>query len=171
MPKRYVGMAPFLLLVSALAVLTLAAACGDDDDGSNADNGGDVAATVGELEIISPSARANPKNISVAYMTIVNNGDEPDRLLSVTSDLSGMAQIHETVSQGASESMQQVEDGLEIPAHGEVKLETGGYHVMLMNLDAPLQEGDDVHLTLSFEKAGEVTVHVPVLPYTSDGGN
>lgn len=170
MPNRYIGAAPALVLVAALAVLVLAAACGDDD-GSNADNGGDVAATAGELQIISPSARANPKNISVAYMTIVNNGDEPDQLLSVTSDLSGTAQIHETVKQGASESMQRVEDGIEIPAHGEVKLETGGYHVMLMELEAPLQEGDDIHLTLTFEKAGEVTVHVPVLPYTSDEGS
>ena len=41
-------------------------------------------------------------------------------------------------------------------------MKPGGYHIMLMGLDAPLKEGDEIELTLTFEKAGDVKVKVPV---------
>jgi periplasmic copper chaperone A len=51
---------------------------------------------------------------------------------------------------------------LEIPPGGEVRLEPGGLHVMLMQLQQPLEEGGQVPITLVFEKAGEITVSAPV---------
>ena len=52
----------------------------------------------------------------------------------------------------------QMKDGLELPAGEQVSLEPGGYHVMLLELQAPIAEGDTVPVTLTFEKAGEVQV-------------
>ncbi len=54
--------------------------------------------------------------------------------------------------------MRQLEDGLEIPAGEEVSLEPGGYHVMLLELEQPIAEGDTIEVTLNFENAGEVKV-------------
>lgn len=58
-------------------------------------------------------------------------------------------------------SMQPV-DGIEVPAGEEVVLEPGGYHVMLLELAEPLEEGETFDLTLTFAEAGEQTVTVEV---------
>jgi copper(I)-binding protein len=49
-------------------------------------------------------------------------------------------------------------ESLELPAGEEVSLEPGGYHIMLFELKAPIADGDTIPVTLTFEKAGEVTV-------------
>jgi periplasmic copper chaperone A len=38
----------------------------------------------------------------------------------------------------------------------------GGLHVMLLDLKAPLKEGEHFPVTLTFEKAGQVTISVAV---------
>ena len=53
-------------------------------------------------------------------------------------------------------------DGIAIPAGGEVTLQPGGIHLMLLDLAAPLVEAGTVELTLEFETAGAVTLTVPV---------
>ena len=55
-----------------------------------------------------------------------------------------------------------------VPAGGALELKPGGYHMMLINLKAPLKQGDKVPVTLKFEKAGEVKVELAV---ESLGGN
>jgi copper(I)-binding protein len=49
-------------------------------------------------------------------------------------------------------------DRLEVPAGETVSLEPGGYHVMLLDLVAPLEDGAEIEVTLTFEVAGEMTV-------------
>lgn len=53
-------------------------------------------------------------------------------------------------------------DEIPVPAGETVELKPGGYHVMLLELVAPLEEGSEVELTLTFEKAGEQTVTAEV---------
>jgi len=60
-----------------------------------------------------------------------------------------------------SMTMQEI-DKLEIPAGETVKLEPGGYHVMLIDLVEPLEVGQTFDVTLTFEKAGDKTVTVEV---------
>jgi copper(I)-binding protein len=55
--------------------------------------------------------------------------------------------------------------GVTIPARGEVSMARGskeGYHLMLMNLNRPLKEGEKFPVTLIFKNAGEVTVEIEV---------
>ena len=51
----------------------------------------------GDIEIEHPWSRATPAGAKVAggYFTIVNKGSAPDRLLSIASDISGKAELHE----------------------------------------------------------------------------
>ena len=51
----------------------------------------------------------------------------------------------------------------EIPAGKTIELKPSGLHVMLMGLKAPLKATTSFKLTLTFEKAGEITIDVPVL--------
>ena len=59
--------------------------------------------------------------------------------------------------------MSQVKGGIAIPSNGMVELKPGGYHVMLMGLKAPLKKGGKFMLKLTFKKAGQKTIHVPIL--------
>ena len=60
--------------------------------------------------------------------------------------------------------MRKLKDGLEIPAGGSAELSPGGTHLMLIDLSAPLKEGDMVPVTLDFAKAGKVDVQFMVGP-------
>jgi copper(I)-binding protein len=118
---------------------------------------------VGSLEIEAPWARASVGTMrpSAAYMVIRNGGDEPERLLRVETPDAGHAELHATVTEGDMMRMRPAE-GLEIPPGGELRLEPGGLHVMLMHLQQPLEEGASLPLTLVFERAGEVTIETPI---------
>ena len=56
-----------------------------------------------------------------------------------------------------------------VPAGETVALSPGGYHGMLMGLTTALKEGDRFPVTLTFEKAGDVTVDVDVLSLRAEG--
>ena len=62
--------------------------------------------------------------------------------------------------------MRAVAGGLDLPAGKSVELQPGGYHVMLMDLHAPLQKDTSVAVTLVFKDAKGVEtkteLNVPV---------
>lgn len=97
-----------------------------------------------------------------AYFTLHNTGDEDDRLVAVASDAARRVMLHASVADGAVMRMVALDEGLALPAGATHRLASGGDHVMLMGLTAPLAEGDIVTLTLIFENAGEIVVDVPV---------
>jgi copper(I)-binding protein len=96
------------------------------------------------------------------YMKLVNEGGEPDRLIGAQTDVAEVVEIHETRMEGDVMKMQMLPDGLEIPAEGQVLLEPGGYHVMLMGLKRDLTEGDRIAMVLQFEKSDPTTVEAEV---------
>lgn len=119
---------------------------------------------LGDLEIGHPWSRATPTGAKVAggYFTITNNGSTPDRLLSITSDISEKAELHEMGVKDGVMTMRPVTGGLEIPAGGKVVLGPGSYHVMFMDLKQPPKQGEMFAATLTFEKAGTVTIKFAV---------
>ena len=119
---------------------------------------------VGDLEIGHPWSRATPAGAKVAggYFTITNKGSAPDRLLSISSDISDKAELHEMAVKDGVMTMRPVAGGLEIPAGGKVVLGPGSYHVMFMDLKQPTKQGEMFTATLTFEKAGTVTVEFAV---------
>ena len=166
-------LAPSMLTLAALGALALAGCGGDGDDTS--DHAGSpetptAAASetqifeLGSIRIVGPSARANPNPTSALYMHLENSGSEPDRLVQVTCPLAGMTQLHETVVEGATSRMEPVE-AIELPAQGHVDLKPGGTHVMLLELERPLEEGEEITCTLTFERAGSVEITAPVRSY------
>lgn len=117
------------------------------------------------IAISNPWARPSPMmaEMGAVYMVIVNNGNEADALVEVTSSIAKTVEIHQTVQEGDVMKMQPVPgQRLEIPAHGTVELKPGGYHIMLIGLEHPLQPGENITLTLRFEQSGEMTIEVPV---------
>ncbi|MGE0229749.1 MAG: copper chaperone PCu(A)C [Dehalococcoidia bacterium] len=142
-------------LVMGLAIVAMAAiACGDEDEAASDEDAG--------IQIVNPFVPEPPADLGAAYMVIENHGDSADRLVSAVSDVAGTVELHQTKMENGAMKMSRVE-GMEIPAHGEFKLERGGYHVMLIDLTRELKQGDEVSLTLTFEQAGEVKVVAPVV--------
>lgn len=76
--------------------------------------------------------------------------------------------IHAVESDGDVNRMKHVEV-LEIPAGQRVTLAPGGMHLMLMGLHDKFDEGTIFPMTLSFEKAGKITVEVSVLGIAAKG--
>ena len=102
---------------------------------------------------------------SGAFMQITSA--QGGKLVSVSSPVAGVAEVHEMAMEGTTMRMRAV-PALELPAGRAVTLEPGGYHVMLMDLKATLKAGDTVPLTLVVEgkdgKRETVEVRAPVRP-------
>ena len=120
-------------------------------------------AKVGDLVIMEPWARATigQGKTAAAYLTVVNHGAAGDRLVAVSTPVAGKAALHTHIMEEGVAKMRPVE-ALEIQAKGSTALKPGGLHVMLMNLEQPLKEGEAFPMTLTFETAGEVEVEVHV---------
>lgn len=122
-------------------------------------------AAIGDLRLIRPWARATagPARNGAAYLEIHNTGSETDLLTGVETDASARAHIHETTLEDGVMKMRAL-GALEIPAGGSVIFKPRGLHIMLMNLKAPLRQGETLTLTLSFEKAGSIRVPFRIGP-------
>ncbi len=117
----------------------------------------------GDITIDKAWARATPKgaDVGAGYMVVHNNGATPDTLTGGKADFATV-EIHEMKKEDGVMKMTQMKNGLNIPAHGTVRLAPGGYHVMFTHLTKPLAKGEKVTATLDFEHAGPVTVDFPV---------
>ncbi|WP_011579731.1 MULTISPECIES: copper chaperone PCu(A)C [Chelativorans] len=133
---------------------------------------GAAAISAGDVRISEPWARAMlpGQPTGGAYMTIRNEGAEPDRLLAVTSPAAGKVEIHMMEMKGEVMEMRPVEGGLEVPAGESVSLKPGGLHLMFFDVETPFAEGAEVPVTLEFEKAGRVELSLPVLPASTGRG-
>jgi copper(I)-binding protein len=118
----------------------------------------------GDLTIDRPWSRATPAGAKVAagYMTITNKGSAPDRLIGASTAAAGRVELHEMAMKDGVMTMRPIAGGLPIEPGKTVTLAPGGYHVMFMDLKAPLKQGEKVPVTLDFEKAGKVNVTLDV---------
>ena len=126
---------------------------------------------VGALTITAPFARATLPNAPVAggFLTVTNTGATDDTLIGAASDIAGKVQIHEMVMDGDVMKMRELANGLVISAGETIALKPGGYHLMFMDLNGGLVEGETVKVTLMFEKAGSVAVELPIGPRAAMG--
>ena len=127
---------------------------------------------VGNLVITAPWARATPKGAPVGggYLSITNNGTEPDRLIGGSfAAAGGRTEVHEMKVEGGVMKMRPLTAGLEIKPSQTVELKPGGYHLMFMALKQQLKAGETVKGTLEFAKAGKVEVSYPVRAQGSPG--
>jgi hypothetical protein len=94
------------------------------------------------------------------YVTIVNPG-APDALLAAATSAAATVELHEVVQEGGVMKMRPL-PRFEVPGGGRLEMKPGGYHIMLLGLTRDLKPGDTVNVTLTFDKAGRMTVDAPV---------
>jgi hypothetical protein len=101
---------------------------------------------------------------TAAFMKIT--AKDGAKLVGASSPVAGVTEVHEMKMDGDIMKMRAVPGGLDLPAGKTVELTPGGYHVMLMDLKAPLPKDSTVPLTLVFKNAkgvqSKVELKVPV---------
>ena len=95
---------------------------------------------------------------SAAYLSITNHGGIADRLLAVESSLARKTELHTMGVTNGVMKMRQIDGDIAIPAGKTIQLAPGGFHVMLIDLKAPLNADESYQVTLTFEKAEKVTL-------------
>ena len=135
-----------LRLVVVVALMLATAGCGGGTDGLR----------------ISEARVGAPTGPNAAMYFTASGADEADTLRSASTEVASEIQIHETViSDEGTMSMRSV-SRLELPAGGQLVLEPGGFHLMLVDVDE-LEVGGTIEVVLLWEVAGEMTVVAEVV--------
>ncbi|MBZ0290027.1 MAG: copper chaperone PCu(A)C [Anaerolineae bacterium] len=121
------------------------------------------------VSLFSGWARSTPEGApnGAAFGFVVNLSSEEDTLVGASTDAAEIVEVHEMVV-GENDVMQMrpIEGGLVIAPNRYQELRPGGYHIMLINLKAPLEAGKFLDLVLHFKSAGDVPVQVPIRDMT-----
>jgi copper(I)-binding protein len=171
------------LISLALGTALLLGACGSDSSDSSETS---AATAEAGITVEGAWARTSPMMASAgaAYMTLTSSVDDRLSGVAVDAGIAATVELHETVMAGGMAGgmtddtagdtagsmpvtteptmMMQPVDGIDLPAGTAVELKPGGYHIMLLDLVAPLEMGQTFTITLTFEQAGSVEVPVTV---------
>jgi periplasmic copper chaperone A len=121
---------------------------------------------VGSIHIANPWARVAPKGAktTAGYLTITNKGTTPDRLTCVSVAVAAKCEIHSMTMDGGVMQMRLMPDGLMIKPGETVEFKPGSFHLMFVDLNAPLEAGKTVKGTLKLDQAGTVDVEYALSP-------
>jgi copper(I)-binding protein len=113
-----------------------------------------------------PLAAGDSASATMSAYFVVENTRDADTLDAIATPVAAHATVHAEVQHGGMVMMMPAV-GLEIPAHGTIRLRPGARHVMLEGLSSVPRAGDRVPLVLHFRHAGVVRLAVPVIRYVS----
>jgi len=99
---------------------------------------------------------------SAVYFVLENPGSQEESLQSASSDIAEATELHRSEMSSDGTMSMHPQMSVPIPAGQEVAFEPGGLHVMLINLQRDLNEGETITLVLKFKNAGEMQLEVPV---------
>lgn len=124
------------------------------EDGAVADLGGRTGIAVRHLHIAAPLAGSAHDLGSTAFVTggLVNNGTSADALVGASSDVAGAVTLLVDGTPTAD---------VAVPARGAAPTT---WAVALSSLTRALPAASYVTVTLEFQRAGRVTLQVPVFP-------
>lgn len=116
----------------------------------------------GEVVIEGAYARASAPGApnGAVFMTVRNRGHET-AIVGASSPASEVVELHTHVHEEGVMKMRRI-PRIDIPGGGEVTLEPGGLHLMLIGLTRPLEVGSTVSLTLTLADGEALTVEAPV---------
>ena len=105
---------------------------------------------------VPPSATS-----TAAFMIIENTGPAEMVLQSAACEIAEVVQIHTMKQVGEMMMMKEIGE-LRVPANAETALAPKGYHIMLIGLVRPLNEGETIPLSLGFTDRATVAVDAVV---------
>ena len=118
------------------------------------------------LQISDPWMKAAESGMTAAFGDLKNLGEEDITLSEVTTDVSAMVELHETVSKDGEMVMQRKEGGFTIAPGESHVLAPGGDHIMIMELSRPLEVGEEVPITLTMSDGSSLDITATVKNFT-----
>ncbi|MES3628832.1 MAG: copper chaperone PCu(A)C [Longimonas sp.] len=153
---RFLGAA---VLCTALVLGGCGAEAPDDASSPAEDNASSDPLTVSDAWV-RPVAEGG---VTALYATVHRREATPDTLLRIEAPFSDRTEIHETVERDdGTMGMDELEQGLLLPASSETRLQPGGLHGMLYDANRTLSIGDTVEVTLHFAEGASQTVQASV---------
>lgn len=113
------------------------------------------------IVVLDPAVGAVPGESAAIYLSLRNSGPE-DALLGAGCDCSEKVTLHVIEDQDGVLLMVAV-DRLDLPSGETTVLDPGRSHLMIEDLDAPLEVGAGISVTLQFEHGSDQTIEVPVV--------
>ncbi|WP_428827657.1 copper chaperone PCu(A)C [Azonexus sp. IMCC34842] len=125
---------------------------------------GVLAGAADQLTVQDPYVRLAPPNAPAtgAFMVIRNGGDKDVKVLKADNPVSRVTELHTHLNEGGVMKMRPVA-AIEVKAKGEAVLKPGGLHVMMIDLKAPMKEGDVVPITLTLDDGSTKQVDAKVV--------
>ncbi|MBS12679.1 MAG: hypothetical protein CME19_13880 [Gemmatimonadetes bacterium] len=96
--------------------------------------------------------------VTAGYLTLTNSGDQQDRLVAVSTAAFDSGELHEMKVDARGVMKMRKSGPIDLPVNEPVTLERGGLHLMLIGARYPIAAGNDIPLTLHFERSGDLTV-------------
>lgn len=153
------SLVPLRTGATALLALGLVSAC--SSAGTPAATPSATAAQADALTITDPWVKATDEPMTAAFGVLENSSDQDVRIVSATTELSTM-ELHEMTTDAAGAMvMQQKDGGFVVEAGGSHVLAPDGDHLMLMDLTAPVEPGDEVTITLTAEDGSTFELTAP----------
>ena len=115
----------------------------------------------GKIIIKDPWARASISKNGASYLTIMNHGNHPDKLIGVMAPVAKRIKLHTHKNDNGIMRMRHTKSIL-LPPNRSVSLKPGGHHIMMVGLNRKLEMGEEFPLTLVFEKRANITVTVKI---------
>ena len=119
-------------------------------------------ATSESVTATDPWGKATTAEMSAmtgVFMTLTNATDHDLTIVATTSTVTDDVEVHEMAMVDGQMVMQEVQDGIVIPAGGSFAFAPGGHHFMFMGLTDSLEPGDIVDLTIEFDDGTSVTIN------------
>lgn len=115
------------------------------------------------LMIQDPYVRLAPPNAPAtgAFMVIRNTGNSDRKLVKAESPVARVVELHNHINENGVMKMREVAS-IEVKASGQAELKPGSYHVMLIGMHKPLNEAENVPITLRFDDGSTMQINAPV---------
>lgn len=163
------------LLACALAVLALTSCgsasqdTGTDDTRTTTSSSPSTAGAqqADALGVEDPWVKAAEDGMTAAFAILSNSGPAPITVASAASSITDAMELHETVqNDDGTMAMQPKPGGFTVAPSGKHVLQPGGDHIMVMDLNRPLQPGEQVTLTLTMSDGSTKEVVFTVKSFT-----
>lgn len=96
-----------------------------------------------------------------AFMTINNNGDQAVHIIKAHADHFDRVELHQSIEVNGMHQMI-AQESLTVPAHGQLQLKPGSYHIMLIGIQQPYHAGDHVLIELTLDNGQHIQVNTPI---------
>lgn len=119
------------------------------------------------LTVTDGWVKAADSGMTGGFGILKNTGSTDLTVVSATSPVAAMMELHETVSNGSGGTvMRAKQGGFVVPAGASLELKPGGNHVMFMSLTSALKSGTTTTYTLKLADGSTLAVTAPVRTFS-----